>query len=96
MSTKVYQFCNWDNGYDQGWVTIAENGVVVCSHVSSTRSCGLHDTSPQMHYQAYLGAFGPDFDVELIEVPQGELPPAAVLEANRLLAALDVSDEVSR
>lgn len=88
--TKVYAFCNSGNGTDmQGWYAMAENGVVICAHLSSSRGWGLHDVSPQMHPDAYEKALGADYEIELIEVPAHQLPPPEVVERNRQLAVAD-------
>ncbi len=77
---KVYLFRNsmLTTG-DQVWLAVAENGIVITSHISSNRSWGIHDVGPDWKKKDYEDALGENFDVDIVILDDGEAPPQNVL-----------------
>lgn len=85
---KVYAWCNSGWGTEwQMWLAMHEDGTVLGSHCSSSRSWGLSDVRPPFKAEAYERAFGPDpvegVDYVVVEIPDGEGPPDDVIARNK-------------
>lgn len=76
----VYQFTTskpaqsgWEN---ESWYAVTEEGRVIASHVSSSRTWGILDTGPDGFYASKYPR-----DAKVIVLPEGAYPPEHVLKA---------------
>lgn len=83
----VWAFCNGTIGLgDQQWVAIADDGRIITTHVSGSRSWGRWDVSPQRNSNAYSYVLG-TADVDYRVLPDGQGPPPGVRERYDALVA---------
>jgi hypothetical protein len=96
---KVWAWCNSGNGTDwQTWLAIAEDGEVLCSHISSSRDWGQRDVGPSGFYvERYVAKFGERFmdRLDYVVVAEGEAPPAEVYERNQERARAEAAKQAT-
>lgn len=61
---------------DESWYAIDESGRIICTHVSSGRMFGIHDTGPHGFYSASFPKYR-----RLIILDDGDFPPDEVMRA---------------
>ena len=88
----VYLFSTADNGAGMAY-SMAEDGTVLGEHFCSHRGYMRHDLHDRPDRLAAIQAHYPDGYRLVVLMGEGEVPPAEVMERNRLQAEQDAADQ---